>query len=312
MKDFLPSVFLMGPTASGKTDLAKFLVEKFPFEIISVDSAQVYSGMNIGTSKPDREFLEKVPHRLIDLRDPAETYSAAQFRVDALRAIEEIYSNGKVPLLAGGTMLYFRALERGLSQLPGADESVREKLEAEAAELGWAAMHERLGAVDSVAAQRIHPNDPQRIQRALEVYEITGVTLTEHYARQSAQVFPWSICKIIVAPGDRAVLRQRIEKRFYEMLELGLVDEVRALYERGDLHAGLPALRSVGYRQVWQYLDGEISYEDMIRVGVTATGQLAKRQMTWLRSEKNATWFDSTDSDFKKNVLQFVGDAVIC
>ena len=312
MKNSLPCVFLMGPTASGKTDLAKFLIEKFPFEIISVDSAQVYRGMNIGTSKPDEAFLEKVPHRLIDLCDPDEPYSAAQFRVDALQAIEEIYSNGKVPLLVGGTMLYFRALERGLSQLPGADSHVREVLEAQAAQIGWAAMHERLAAIDSLAAQRIHPNDPQRIQRALEVYELTGVTLTEHYAKQSKQAFPWPVCKIVVAPGDRAVLRQRIKQRFYEMLELGLVDEVRALYEREDLNAGLPALRSVGYRQIWQYLEGKISYDDMVEAGITATCQLAKRQMTWLRSEENTAWFDSMDSDFKKNMLQFVGDAVIC
>ncbi len=302
----------MGPTASGKTDLAKFLIEKFPFEIISVDSAQVYRGMNVGTSKPDKAFLEKVPHRLIDLCDPGEPYSVAQFRVDALQAIEEIYSNGNVPLLVGGTMLYFRALERGLSQLPGADQHVRESLEAQAAQIGWAAMHKRLVAIDSLAAQRIHPNDPQRIQRALEVYEITGVTLTEHYAKQSKQMFPWSVCKVVVTPGDRAVLRQRIKQRFYEMLELGLVDEVRALYEREDLSAGLPALRSVGYRQVWQYLEGEMSYDDMVEAGITATCQLAKRQMTWLRSEENAVWFDSVDSDFKKNMLQFVGDAVIC
>ncbi len=302
----------MGPTASGKTELAKLLVEKFPFEIISVDSAQVYRGMDVGTSKPDKAFLEQVPHRLIDLCDPDEPYSVAQFRIDALKAIEEIHSMGKIPLLVGGTMLYFRALERGLSQLPGADSSIREELEAQAAQLGWAAMHQRLETIDPVAAQRIHPNDPQRIQRALEVYEITGETLTEHYAKQSAQVFPWPICKIIVAPSDRAVLRQRIEKRFYEMLELGWVDEVRALYERKDLDAKVPALRSVGYRQIWQYLEGEISYDDMVRLGITATCQLAKRQMTWLRSEEKAVWFDSLNSNFKKNVLQFVGDAVIC
>ncbi len=302
----------MGPTASGKTDLAEFLIKNFPFEIISVDSAQVYRGMNVGTSKPDKAFLEKVPHRLIDLCDPDEPYSAAQFRADALLAIEEIYSMGKIPLLVGGTMLYFRALERGLSQLPGANCHIREKLEAQAAQVGWVAMHERLAIIDATAAKRIHPNDPQRIQRALEVYEITGVTLTEHYAKQSTHIFPWPISKIIVAPCDRAVLRQRIKKRFYEMLELGLVDEVRVLYERKDLNADLPALRSVGYRQVWQYLDGAISYDDMVKAGITATCQLAKRQMTWLRSEENATWFDSTDSNFKKNVLQFVGNAVTC
>ncbi len=301
----------MGPTAAGKTDLAAMLVEKFPFEVVSVDSAQVYRGMNVGTSKPDKAFLEKVPHRLIDLCDPSEPYSAAQFRSDALQAIEEIYSNGKVPLLVGGTMLYFRALERGLSQLPGADSRVREMLEARAAQIGWGAMHERLAAVDSVASQRIHPNDPQRIQRALEVYEITGVTLTEHYAKQSGQAFPWPVCKIVVTPSDRAVLRQRIKQRFYEMLELGLVDEVRALYEREDLNAGLPALRSVGYRQVWQYLEGNMSYDDMVEAGITATRQLAKRQITWLRSEKNTTWFDSMSGDLEKNVLQFVGNAVI-
>ncbi len=311
MKSFPPCLFLMGPTASGKTDLARVLVENFPFEIISVDSAQVYKGLDIGASKPDREFLEKVPHRLIDICDPGTPYSAAQFRSDALQMIEEIHAQGKIPLLVGGTMLYFRALERGLSSLPPADDAIRSKLEKQAGKVGWQGMHERLALVDPVAARRIHHNDPQRIQRALEVYEITGITLTEHYARKSTQKFPWPLSKIIVAPADRSVLRQRIEKRFHEMIESGLLDEVRKLYVRNDLDPSLPALRCVGYRQVWQYLSGEIGYDVMITAAITATCQLAKRQMTWLRSEQNAVWFDSTASDFEKKVLQFVDNAVI-
>jgi tRNA dimethylallyltransferase len=287
-----PAVFLMGPTASGKTALAVRLVEALPLEIVSVDSALVYRGMDIGTAKPDPDVLARAPHRLIDVCDPAESYSAARFRADALREMAAIRAEGRVPLLVGGTMLYFRALERGLSALPDADPDLRARLEREGGRLGWAALHRRLRAVDPVAAARIHPNDPQRIQRALEVWELTGRPLSELQAETGGDSLGYRTVKLALAPADRGVLHRRIEQRFLAMLEAGLEDEVRALLARGDLAPGLPALRAVGYRQVVRYLLGEWDREEMIRRAVAATRQLAKRQLTWLRGDPQLLWLD--------------------
>ncbi len=301
-----PAVCLMGPTASGKTDLAVNLVERLPFEIISVDSALVYRGMDIGTAKPDAETLARAPHRLIDILDPAEAYSASRFREDALREMAEISASGRIPLLVGGTMLYYRALEQGLSRLPKADAATRERIEHEAAEKGWKAMHERLAAVDPVAAERIHPNDPQRLSRALEVFELTGRPMSELWQENAQQGLPYRLIKIAVAPTDRADLHERIAQRFHLMLEQGLVEEVERLYLRGDLSPQLPSIRCVGYRQVWQYLEGELSYAQMSEKGVIATRQLAKRQFTWLRSERNLQWFSTFETNLMEKMLKFL------
>ncbi len=290
------AVCLMGPTASGKTELAVELVARGPFDIVSVDSALIYRGMDIGTAKPGTQTLARAPHRLIDIRDPAERYSAAQFRDDCLTAMREIHAAGRIPLLTGGTMLYFRALEFGLSSLPRADERVRERLAAEAATRGWAALHARLRAIDPDAAARIHPNDPQRIQRALEVWEISGRPLSQLQAGR-APLRGWRLMKFARAPRQRAVLHRRIADRFRTMLEAGFEAEVAALRARGDLHPGLPSMRCVGYRQMWQYLDGELSHAEMIERGIIATRQLAKRQFTWLRADPGLTWLDDEDRD---------------
>lgn len=282
----------MGPTAAGKTDLALRLHEQLPCEIISVDSALVYKGMDIGTAKPSRELLERVPHRLINILEPAEPYSAASFRNDALAAIEEIVAAGRIPLLVGGTMLYYRALEHGLSELPAANEDIRARLAAEIAAGGLAAAHQRLAEIDPVAAARIHPNDPQRIQRALEVYELTGVSMTELCADSRRSRLPYALAKIVVSPPDRAVLHRRIEQRFRLMLEQGFVDEVEHLRQKGGLDLSMPSMRAVGYRQVWEYLDGNYGYDEMVNRGVAATRQFAKRQLTWLRSESGCHWLD--------------------
>ena len=280
-----PVVSIMGPTASGKTGLAAELVQRFPFEIISVDSALVYRGMDIGTAKPDAETLRVAPHRLIDFLDPSESYSAARFRTDCLHEMEQIRSAGGLPLLVGGTMLYFRALQYGLSPLPGADPAIRRRLETQLRETGAAALHARLAQIDPAAARRIHPNDPQRVQRALEVYELSGRPMSAHFAEPDPGYTPVPLLKIALLPRDRAALHARIELRFDQMLEAGLVAEVERLYKRGDLRAQLPAMRAVGYRQVWQYLAGELDHAEMRRRAVVATRQYAKRQMTWLRSE---------------------------
>lgn len=301
-----PAICLMGPTASGKTDLAIYLCEQLPLEIISVDSAMVYRGMDIGTAKPDADTLRRAPHRLIDLVDPAEAYSAARFREDALREMATITAQGHIPLLVGGTMLYFRALLQGLSELPSADESVRQRLEAEGQRLGWEQLHARLAKVDPEAAQRIHPNDPQRIQRALEVYEMTGVSLSELQKQQSMEPFPYRVLKIAVIPADRAVLHSRIAQRFQVMLEQGFVAEVEGLFKRGDLDQSLPSIRAVGYRQIWDFLQGRIDYTDMVEKGVIATRQLAKRQLTWLRSEPDLVIFDSLRPQFEQDVLKTI------
>jgi len=277
----------MGPTACGKTRIAVELAQQYPVEIISVDSALVYRGLDIGSGKPDLATQALAPHRLIDIRDPASPYSAAEFRQDAIAAMQEIVTNGRIPLLVGGTMLYFKALRDGLASLPAASPDIRRQIEALAAAEGWAAVHARLVAVDPVAGARIHPTDPQRLQRALEVYEMTGIPLSEHHARQDpgqARDLPCELMFMGMVPKDRARLHMLIEARFRTMLEQGLVDEVKVLWERSDLHSGLPAIRSVGYRQVWDYLDGTDSYTGMVDKAIAATRQLAKRQLTWMRS----------------------------
>jgi len=293
----------MGPTASGKTDIAVKLVQELPCEIISVDSAMVYRGLDIGTAKPDTEILKIAPHRLIDICDPSEAYSAAQFAEDARREMDEITARGKIPLLVGGTFLYFRALYEGLSPLPSADPELREQIETEAKEVGWVEMHQKLQSVDPDAAERIHPNDPQRIQRALEIYELTGETMSDLLAREKVRDFPYNVSKLIIAPEDRANLHERITLRFNQMIDNGLVNEVTGLYERGDLHKDLPSIRAVGYRQVWSYLKGELKHDEMIERGIIATRQLAKRQFTWLRSDKEGIWFNSLEKNIYSKIL---------
>ena len=288
------AIFLMGPTASGKTALAIALRQKLPVDIISVDSALIYRGMDIGTAKPDATEQSLAPHRLIDILDPAFPYSVADFRRDALNAMEEITAAGRIPLLVGGTMLYFKALLEGLSPLPSANSDVRAEIEKKAAEQGWEAIHKELALVDPVAAQRIHPNDPQRLSRALEVYLISGKTMTE-LTKISGESLPYDVYQFAIAPKDRNVLHQRIEARFKQMLTCGFEDEVKALYERGDLHEDLPSVRCVGYRQMWSYLSGEIDYDEMVYRGICATRQLAKRQITWLRGWDNIHWLDSEE-----------------
>ena len=290
-----PVLCLMGPTASGKTALAVELVQRLPFEIVSVDSALVYREMDIGTAKPDAETRRIAPHRLVDILDPVETYSAGQFRTDALREIAAIQAAGHAPLLVGGTMLYFRALERGLAELPTADPALRARLAAELAEQGGPALHARLAWLDPAAAARIHPHDFQRIQRALEVHELTGRSLTELCAQSRNELLPSRIVKLIVAPADRRVLHERIERRFRMMLEQGFIAEVERLRARGDLDPDRPSMRAVGYRQVWAYLDDRLDYAAMVERGIVATRQFAKRQLTWLRAESDAAWLDSSN-----------------
>jgi len=311
MKTFPPVIFLMGPTASGKTDIALRLTEHLPSEIISVDSAMIYRGMDIGTAKPDAETLGKIPHRLIDIRDPSESYSVAQFREDALREIDEIRKRRRMPLLVGGTMLYFSALEKGLSNLPHANQAIRDKLEYEAQCNGWAALHDRLKVIDPVAANRIHPNDPQRIQRALEVYELTGETLTNLINRGQCESLPFQIIKLTIIPDERESLHRNIERRFYDMMESGFLEEVEALRDRGDLNLDLPSIRCVGYRQLWHYLEGKIEYDEAVRKGIYATRQLAKRQLTWLRSGKDGVRHDASDKNIINKLLKTVTNATI-
>jgi tRNA dimethylallyltransferase len=305
------AVFLMGPTASGKTDLAVELVQRLPCDIISVDSALVYRGMDIGTAKPGAELLARAPHRLINICDPSEAYSAARFREDAVREMAAITAAGRIPLLVGGTMLYFRALQYGLSELPEADPALRKRLEDEAAEQGWEAMHRRLAQVDPQAAKRIHPNDPQRIQRALEVFELTGRPMSALQRQDGRQRLPYRLVKLARAPKERSVLHERIAQRFHRMLELGFADEVRGLLARGDLTLDLPSLRSVGYRQMALYLRGDCSWEDMVERGISATRQLAKRQLTWLRADPEVEWLDEEAGDLCGQALKFIQAACI-
>jgi len=297
----------MGPTASGKTGLAVELCKRFPLEIISVDSALVYRGMDIGTAKPDPETLKRAPHRLIDIRDPSESYSAADFREDALREMNSITAAGRVPLLVGGTMLYFRSLEHGLSELPAADPEVRNYLEQQAAEIGWSAMHEILRQKDPQAAARIHPNDPQRIQRALEVISVSGRSMSELFGETAGDTLGYRIHKIIISPEPRSVLHERIERRFDLMIDAGFINEMKNLYARPDLNAELPSMRAVGYRQAWQWLQGEYSFEQMREKAIAATRQLAKRQLTWLRRESASLWYDLQADGVKQEVFEMLG-----
>ena len=303
-----PAVFLMGPTASGKTAVAVELVKRFPLEIISVDSALVYRGMNIGTAKPDAAVLDVAPHRLIDIRDPSESYSVAEFREDALQAMAAITAQGRIPLLVGGTFLYFRALEHGLSDMPAADPEIRARLEAEAQQDGWESLHTRLAGIDPVAAARIHATDPQRIQRALEVYEISGLPISQFHAEGRSGVLPYRLLKLALVPDDRALLHQRIESHFHSMLAAGFVDEVRRLYERGDLTAELPAMRAVGYRQIWAYLAGKTDFDEMVEQAIVATRQYAKRQLTWLRGEAGVVSYAAEDPLSESRIVECLTD----
>lgn len=292
-----PAIFLMGPTASGKTDLAIALRKKLPVEVISVDSALIYKGMDIGTAKPSKAEQAAAPHRLIDILDPAESYSVANFREDALREMQNITAEGKIPLLVGGTMLYYKGLLDGLSPLPSSEPKIRSEIEAKAAQFGWNTLHQTLQQIDPTSAARINPNDSQRISRALEVFYISGKTMTELTAQQG-DTLPYEILQFAVMPQERAVLHQRIEQRFEKMITAGFEEEVKQLYARGDLHADLPSIRCVGYRQMWEYLDGEISLDEAIFKGICATRQLAKRQITWLRGwSSEPEWLDSLEPE---------------
>ncbi|MGA8276811.1 MAG: tRNA (adenosine(37)-N6)-dimethylallyltransferase MiaA [Rhodanobacteraceae bacterium] len=305
----------MGPTASGKTALACALADVLPLDLISVDSAQVYRGLDIGSAKPDADTLRRHPHRLIDICDPGEAYSVARFRRDALAAMDEIGARGRIPLLVGGTGLYFRALQRGLSVLPPANPALRKALIDEAAQIGWPAMHVRLAECDPLAAARIRPGDAQRIQRALEVIQLTGVALSSQQGLRDARL-PWRVLKIALIPGDRERLHARIATRFDAMLDTGLLDEVRALHARGDLRPELPAVRAVGYRQAWQVLRGEMVAHALRDRGIFATRQLAKRQLTWLRSEIDARALDSDQGGcfdtVQRALAAFLGSAAGC
>lgn len=282
----------MGPTASGKTALAIEMAQKHNCEIISVDSALIYKQMDIGSAKPNAAELALAPHKLIDILDPKESYSAADFRRDALREIDAIIARGKTPLLVGGTMMYFKALLEGLSPLPSADEAIRQQIQTRADTEGWEALHQCLCDLDPVAGARIHPNDPQRLSRALEVYYISGKTMTELTQTKSAPL-AYDVVQFAIAPLDRKVLHELIAKRFTIMLEQGFIDEVKTLMARGDLHLDLPSMRCVGYRQCWQYLDGEFDYSTMVEKATAATRQLAKRQLTWLRGWPDVHWLES-------------------
>jgi len=282
----------MGPTAAGKTDLAIQLCQTLNTEVISVDSALVYRDMNIGTAKPSAEELAQAPHHLIDMLDPSEVYSTANFCTDALNKIEALHAQGKIPLLVGGTMMYFKSLLEGISPLPEADVAIRKQLELEANEKSWPVLHEELIRVDPVAARRISENDSQRINRALEVYRITGKPMSELQNAKTGAL-PYKVLQFAIAPDDRSVLHQRIEQRFKIMLDQGFEKEVKALYKRKDLNVKLPSIRCVGYRQMWDYLEGDIDYDEMVFRGIVATRQLAKRQLTWLRGWENVTWLES-------------------
>lgn len=302
----------MGPTASGKTSLAVELVQHAPLEIISVDSAQVYRGLDIGAGKPEADILEKAPHRLIDIRDPSEAYSAADFRKDVLNEITDIQSKGNTPLLVGGTMLYFKALRDGLAVMPEADETIRNNILELANNEGWQAVHNRLTEVDPESAARIHPNDPQRLQRALEVYELTGKSMTAlHNEGNSKQDLPFNLQFMAIFPSQRDVLHENIALRFKQMLEEGFVEEVKKLYKREDLNPNLPAIRSVGYRQIWNYLADEYSYEVMQDKALAATRQLAKRQLTWLRSWPDLQLLDGETTRNVEHCLKLILPALI-
>ncbi|HHJ39600.1 MAG: tRNA dimethylallyltransferase [Methylothermaceae bacteria B42] len=308
MFDPLPVVLLMGPTASGKSELAVSLARRINGEIISVDSSLVYRGMDIGTAKPPLELRAEIPHHLIDILDPAQSFSAGEFRNQALKLIEAVIQRGRLPILTGGTMLYFHALLNGLAELPVADSMVRAEIDQEARQVGWHAMHRKLAKIDPWSAVRIHPNDVQRIQRALEVYAVSGKSLSDWIGENRQSPFPFAKVSLIVAPKDRAILHRRIERRFYQMLEQGFIEEVRALYQREDMQPDLPSMRSVGYRQIWSYLAGEIDRNTMISRAIVATRQLAKRQFTWLRKYQDAVWLDAEDSQLTQAAI----DKITC
>ena len=307
-----PSVVcLMGPTSSGKTGLAVELAQNHGYEIISVDSALVYKGMDIGTAKPDAATLKKAPHRLIDIIDPLESYSAADFVEDAVEHAKDIIAKGRTPLMVGGTMMYFNALQKGLAPLPQANEAVRKDIEQEANVKGWAVLHEELSRVDPESARRIHPNDPQRLQRALEVFRVSGVYMTQWWSEQEPVSLPFEMVNLAVMPKERSVLHQRIEQRFYEMMDQGFLSEVEELYQRGDLSIELPSIRCVGYRQLWNYLNGDDLLEDAIFKGVVATRQLAKRQLTWLRGWEDLMIFDSLSKELVPEALKYLESRII-
>jgi tRNA dimethylallyltransferase len=307
MTDPKPKIlFLMGPTASGKTDLAIELCQHLPVELISVDSALVYKGLDIGSAKPSAEELAQAPHRLLDICDPSDPYSAAEFREDALREIQAIHASGRIPLLVGGTMMYFKALLEGLADMPAADAEVRAQIEADAETHGWPYIHEQLRQVDPDMAAEIHPNHSQRLSRALEVYRSSGKTMTQLRAEQSRYHLSqdFDVRQVALLPRDRSLLHRRIEQRFDLMLQQGFIEEVQGLMARDDLHVDLPAIRAVGYRQVWEYLDGQCTREDMRDKGVAATRQLAKRQITWLRGWQGANfvYIDSEGGEIRKKM----------
>jgi len=304
-EDDLPQVILlMGPTASGKTALGVQLAKALNGEIISVDSALVYRGMDIGTAKPDSEERQGVVHHLIDIIDPSEAFSAGQFREQALALIADITARGKMPILVGGTMLYFNVLLKGMAKLPDADAVIRQQIDQQAATEGWLAVHQRLQEVDPVSAKRIHPNDTQRTQRALEIYLSSGRSHTDWLKEQAEQALPFKPMIFVIAPSDRAVLHENIVLRFDQMLESGFLDEVKVLFDRGDLDANMPAIRAVGYRQAWSYLLGEYDYASFREKAIIATRQLAKRQFTWLRQQQNATWLETGDNLVQDKVIQ--------
>ena len=310
------AIAIMGPTASGKTAFALEVAERFNGEIVSVDSALVYRGLDIGAAKPSADERARVPHHLLDVRDPWQVYSAADFAHDARRAMDDIAARGRLPVLAGGTGLYFQALLEGLAAMPPADAALRDRITARAQQAGWPALHAELARIDPESAARIHPNDPQRLVRALEVYRVSGSTMSEHRARQRSQkavadapgsgVLPYTVAHLCIAPAQRSILHERIERRFLGMVEQGFIEEVEALRCRGDLHPGMPSIRSVGYRQVWEYLDGRSSRDEMVERGIVATRQLAKRQFTWLRSWGESYWLDSLSRDNLPHALKYL------
>lgn len=306
-----PVVLIMGPTASGKTSAAVELVRRHPFSIISVDSANVYRDMDIGTAKPDAETLSVAPHALIDIRNPDETYSAAEFREDAILEMHKATRDGHIPLLVGGTMLYFRALLSGLSELPPASETVRTEIEAEASVIGWQKLHARLRSLDPEAANAIHPNDRQRIQRALEVIIQSGEKLSVLQRQGAERSLGYRVLKLVVCPESRAQLHEQIERRYHNMLADGFLDEMKMLRARYQLDESMPSMRCVNYRQAWQYMEEEISRDEMVEKSLAATRQLAKRQLTWLRRESDALWYDSHADEAQQSlfneVARFIG-----
>jgi tRNA dimethylallyltransferase len=303
---FPPAILLMGPTASGKTAVSAKLAQSLQCEIVSVDSAQIYREMDIGTAKPDAEFTKRTPHHLIDIIDPHETYSAAKFRDDALMHMREITERGNIPLLVGGTMMYFKALVEGMNDLPEADPMVRLVIDTLAEEHGWPEVHARLMNVDPETASRLDPNDSQRVQRAMEIYHLTGKPMSEWLKKPKYVYFPYTPIRIALVPGDRAVLHERVAQRFDAMLDAGLIDEVKRVREEYALEASMPSMRCVGYRQVWQHLNGEFGTDQLREQGIAATRQLVKRQLTWLRSTEALTEFDCLAPDLDVLVLDYI------